>query len=193
MSDSGWLAVAGAIAGGSVAGTIALLQARYQHRFDLQKGTDDRHWQEERLAGERAHADARQRRDRLMEAYTRYQLAADRLEDAARELGDAVSQQPEEPVEAGHASPPGEGERAALARHAAAQAEYDEACEALKLLAPAATVDVALAQRRLLNRLVREALAGVYDHEARLPEIVAAAEPVLRAMRTDLGTLDDPP
>ena len=179
MANSGWIALAGAVAGGTVAGSIALLQARYQHRHELQKAERDHRWQDERLTSERTHADAQRARDRLMDVYTRYQLAADRLEDAARGLGDAVRSAP---ATAGH--------EAALDRHATAQSVYDEAFEVLNLVAPAATVALALAQRRLLNRLVREALAGTYDDEANRPAIAAAAEPLLRAMRIDLGTRD---
>jgi hypothetical protein len=68
----------------------------------------------------------------------------------------------------------------------AAQREYDEVCEILRLGAPSKTVEVALQQRQLFNRFAREALDGSYDHDASYKSIVEAAQPVLAAMRLDL-------
>ena len=68
----------------------------------------------------------------------------------------------------------------------AAQREYDEVCEILKLVAPFRTVEVALQQRQLFNRFAREALDGSYNHDASYKLIVQAAQPVLAAMRQDL-------
>jgi hypothetical protein len=71
-------------------------------------------------------------------------------------------------------------------RYQLAQNEYDEACQLLQLLAPFKTGQAALQQRQLFSRLVIQALNGTHGHEANFPAIVEAAEPVLKAMRSDL-------
>ena len=125
-----------------------------------------------------------ERHAELKQIYTRYKLAVDRLESAIREFSEA--------------------RRLAISEHGIsaprdteseqtfepAQREYDEACEILKLLAPVKTREVALQQRELYNGFVREALDGKYDFDASYESIVEAAQPVLAAMRLDLGTPD---
>ena len=75
MADSGWIAVVGVLVGGGLAGTVGLLQARLQYRFDTVKAKEDREYKE-----------TTEQRAALMQVYTWYQLAADRLENAIREL-----------------------------------------------------------------------------------------------------------
>jgi len=152
MVDSGWLVVAGAAVGAVSTGAVALVQARWQER-----GTSE----------QRRREDAVRRRGELTQLYTRYQLAADCLENTIRELrGPDVSRDAFE----------------------TAQNEYDEACQVVGLLAPSATVDAVLAQRRVFNELAQQALSGQYDHDRSRAPIGYAARPVLEAMRRDLGT-----
>ena len=107
-----------------------------------------------------------------MQIYLQYQLAADRLENAIRDLAGARAQH-------GPASKAFE----------AAQAEYDKVCELAKLVAPVTTVQAAMRQRRLFNRLAVEALDGTYDHDVNYPAIAEMAAPVLwRCAR-----ISDPP
>jgi len=89
VADSGWLVVAGAVVGGALTGTIALFQARSQHRLDVFKLQEERKWNERVVAKERDHAEMTKRSEKLLQIYTRYQLAADRLENAIRELAEA--------------------------------------------------------------------------------------------------------
>ena len=153
MVDNGWLVVAGAAVGAISTGAVTLVQASWQDRGNSEQ---------------RQREDARRRRAELTQIYTRYQLAADRLENRIRELrgpdvgGDAFE---------------------------SAQNEYDEACQLVGLLAPSATVDVVLHQRRLFNEFARQALDGQYDHDRNRGRIGDAARPVLNAMRRDLGTV----
>jgi len=154
--DAAWIAVVGAIVGGGLTGVVTLLQARMQRTFDLSKSAAERH-----------HVDRAKRREELVEVYTRYQLAADRLENAIRELTGCGASHFE-----------------------AAQAEYDVACQLLNLLAPRATADAAMRQRRLFNRLALQGLEGTYNHQASIGLITEAATPVLDAMRSDLGSRD---
>src|SRR6266550_2922780 len=100
MVDNGWLVVAGAAVGAISTGAVTLVQASWQDR-----GNSEQQQRE----------DARRRRAELTQIFTRYQLAADRLENRIRELrrpdvgGDAFE---------------------------SAQNEYDEACQLVGLLAP---------------------------------------------------------
>lgn len=80
MADSGWIAVVGVVVGGSLAGTIGLLQTRFQNRFDALKAKEDRE-----------HKEISDQRAALMQIYIRYQLAADRLENAIRDLAPALA------------------------------------------------------------------------------------------------------
>ena len=172
LADSGWIAVAGVVVGGSLTGAIALLQARSQHRFDTVKSQEDRKWAEHVDTKERDHVEMTRRRDELVQTYTRYQLAADRLENAVREL-----------AEARRSGAPGDTKTETVE---VAQNEYDKVCELIKLLAPLQTMAAALEQRKLFNRFVLAALDDTYDHEANYEAIVEAAQPVLAAMRSDL-------
>jgi hypothetical protein len=150
--DSGWFAVLGAVVGAGTTGTVTLLQARWQRRDTAEQVHRD---------------DVQRRRGELTQLFTRYQLAADRVENAIRALRgpDGGSQDFE-----------------------AAQNEYDEACQVVGLLAPPHTADVVLRQRRLFNELAEQAMTGRYDHDRSRHRIADAAQPVLDAMRTDLGT-----
>ncbi len=202
MADSGWIAVAGVLIGGGLTGTIALLQARSQHRFDTFKIQEDRIWNEHVAAKERDHLEMTKRHDELVQIYTRYQLAADRLENAVRALAEArgAGILPETAESTGgvvadderlaaedlrleHIRERREGQTEA---YEAAQGEYDKVCEIIKLAAPYKTVTAALQQRRLFNRFVLEGFNDTYDHDANYAAIVDAAEPVLLAMRLDL-------
>jgi len=119
-----------------------------------------------------------------MQIYTRYQLAADRLENRIRELAEARHPAI---LEAGTTDTRRMGEEEKyLEGFEAAQREYDEVCELLKLVAPLKTVDIALQQRPLFNRFAREALDGSYNHDASYELIAHAARSVLTAMRVDL-------
>lgn len=71
-----------------------------------------------------------------------------------------------------------------------AQREYDVACEILKLLAPVETIGVTRQQRELFNGFVREAHVGKFNFKASSESIGEAGQPVLAAMRLDLGTPD---
>jgi hypothetical protein len=152
MVDNGWFAVAGAAVGAISTGAVTLTQAR---------------WQGRETSEQRRRDDALRRRRELTQLYTRYQLAADRLENTIREL---------------------RGPDVGLDAFEAAQNEYDEACQVVGLLAPSATVDAVLYQRRLFNELAEQALAGQYDHDRSRGRIGDAARPVIDAMRRDLGT-----
>jgi hypothetical protein len=184
LADSGWIVVVGTVVGGGLTGAIALLQARSQQRFETKKVKEDRGWAEHVSGEERQHKETAERHAALMQIYTRYQLAVDRLENAIREL--AKSRHPEisdDRVSAKNSTKSGED---FLEAFEAAQREYDEVCEILKLTAPLKTVEVALQQRQLYNRFAREALDGYYNHDASYELIVQAAQPVLAAMRLDL-------
>jgi hypothetical protein len=164
LADSGWIVVAGAVVGGSLTGTVAFLQARWQHKFDAAKSQEDRRWTEQVTARERDHAEMTRRRDELLEIYTRYQLAADRLENAVRELADvrpsaypdAATAQAGEPVPGGsdpqvnHLREERLAELYEIKRDAyeTAQNEYDKACQIVNLIAPLQTVEVILRQRQ---------------------------------------------
>ena len=176
MVDSAWIAVVGVAVGGVLASGSALIQPFVQRRFD----TANR----ERQEVKDRHAD-------LRVIYTRYQLAIDALEEAIRVFSIArqleLSEKPDiNPLDITPAAETFEP----------SQREYDVACEILKLLAPKKTIDLALAQRSLFNRFVLQALqgenpfAGVTRSMAKAA-IAKAAEPVLAAMRTDLGTSDE--
>ena len=183
MADSGLIAIAGAVVGGGLTGVIALLQARGQHRFDTFKTQEERKWNERVTAKERENIELTKRRDELVQIYTRYQLAADRLENAVRELAEAgctsaVDEAPKEHLHDAHVNH--------MEAFEAAQDEYDEVCELIKLVAPSKTVKAALQQRQLFNHFVIEALNDSYDHQANYNAIVEAATPVLSAMRSDL-------
>lgn len=175
LADSGWIAVVGVVVGGSLAGTIGLLQTRFQNRFDALKAKEDRE-----------HKEISDQRAALMQIYIRYQLAADRLENAIRDLAPALA-----PATAEDGVGAAKNIRSAddfLEGFEAAQREYDEVCEILKLAAPSRTVEVALRQRQLFNRFAREALDGSYDHSTKLGSIDQVAQPVLAAMRQDLSS-----
>jgi hypothetical protein len=174
LADSGWIAVAGAAVGGTLTGALALFQARSQRRFDRSKAAEDRRWNEHVAATERDHAEMTRRRDELVQIYTRYQLAADRLENAIRELAEA--RRSDAPTLLNIRTEAFEE----------AQAEYDKVCELVKLVAPPETMKSALQQRKLFNRFAVDALNDSYDHEGSYSAIVEAAEPVLMAMRADL-------
>lgn len=180
LADSGWIAVAGAVVGGSLAGIIALLQVRWQHKFDTTKSREERQWTERATTKERDHVEMVRRRDELLEIYTRYQLAADRVENAVRELTDARR--------AAHSDDAHIDEAYELKRdsYETAQNEYDKVCEVVKLIAPLRTIETILRQRQLFNRFALQAFDGSYDHTASFPAIVEVADPVLRAMRSDL-------
>ncbi|HEX9356278.1 MAG TPA: hypothetical protein VF933_20975 [Streptosporangiaceae bacterium] len=175
MADSGWIAVVGVIVGGSLAGTIGLLQARSQNRFDTMKAKEDRGYKE-----------ITEQRAALMQVFTRYQLAADRLENAIRELAPTrLPATPERGMGASKNMPSGND---SLEAYEAAQQEYDEVCQILQLAAPLRTVEVALQQRQMFNQFAREALDGSYNHDASFKLIVQRAQPVLTAMRQDLSS-----
>lgn len=171
MADSGWIAVVGVAVGGGLAAGSALLQTYLQRRSDT---------------ANRKRQEVTERRAELKQIYTRYQLAIDGLENAIRELSKArhlaISEhgiddalrdtQPEEVYEP-------------------SQREYDVACEILKLLAPVETIKVADKQRKLFNGFVLEALVGKFNFNASSKTIGEAGQPVLAAMRLDLGTPDE--
>jgi hypothetical protein len=202
LADSGWIAVAGVVVGGSLTGAIALFQARSQQRFDTFKIQQDRKWNEQVTAKEREHIEMTKRREELVQIYTRYQLPADRLENAIRELAEArrsgTFDEAAERTGAALAEDKSlEAERfwkerirklrdTKIEAFEAAQDEYDEVCELIKLVVPLKTAKAALQQRQLFNRFVIEALNDTYDHEANYKTIVEAADPVLSAMRSDL-------
>jgi hypothetical protein len=153
--------------GGVLASGSALLQPFVQRRSD---------------AANRERQEVTDRRTELKAIYTRYQLAADRLEEAIRVLSEARQLElaerdigPRENTSADETFEP-------------AQREYDEACELLRLLAPAKTRDIALRQRSLYNGLANEAREGKYNFNASRQSVKEVAEPVLAAMRLDLGT-----
>ena len=178
------------------------LQARWQHKFEAAKSQEDRRWTEKVTASERDRVEMTRRRDELLEIYIRYQLAADRIENAVRELADvsrpvrpdAATAQAGEPAAGGSDPQVNHLRKERLAElyeikrdaYEIAQNEYDKACEIVKLIAPLQTVEVILRQRQLFNRFVREAFDGRYDHPMSYPAIVEAADPVLGAMRSDL-------
>jgi hypothetical protein len=175
LADSGWIAVVGVVVGGSLAGTIGLLQARSQNQFETVKEKKDREYKE-----------ITEQRAALMQIYTRYQLAADRLENAIRELAPTrLPATPERGMSASKNMPSGND---FLEAYEAAQQEYDEVCQVLQLAAPLRTVEVALQQRQMFNQFVREALDGSYNHDASFKLIVQRAQPVLTAMRQDLSS-----
>jgi hypothetical protein len=151
MVDSGWFAVLGAVVGAGTTGGVTLLQARWQRHDTVEQLRRD---------------DAQRRRAELTQLFTRYQLAADRLENSIREL---------------------RGRDVGMQDFEAAQNEYDEACQVVGLLAPPRTADEVLRQRRLFNELAEQAMASQYDHDRSRHRIADAAQPVLDAMRTDLG------
>ena len=173
LADSGWIAVAGVVVGGGLAGTIGLLQARAQNRFDIVKAREDRDYKE--VTDQRA---------ALMQVYIRYQLAADRLENAIREL--APTRLPATSLGGMGTSKSMQSGNGFLEAFEAAQQEYDEVCQILQLAAPSRTVKVALEQRQLFNQFAREALDGSYDHDASMKLMGRRAQPVLTAMRQDL-------
>jgi hypothetical protein len=178
LADSGWIAVAGAAVGGSLTGAIALFQTRSQRRFDTLKIREDRKWSEQVTAKEQDHVEMTRRRDELVQIYTRYQLAADRLENAVRELAEARR--------SGTFDEAADLHDTKMEAFEAAQTEYDKVCELVKLVAPSETMKVTHQQRQLFNRFVIDALSDTYDHEANYNAIVEAADPVLSAMRSDL-------
>jgi hypothetical protein len=153
-------------------------------------------------AKEREHIEMTKRREELVQIYTRYQLAADRLENAIRELAEArrSGTLDEATGRSGLVLAEDkslEDERlwkerirelrdAKLEAFEAAQADDDEVCELIRLVAPLKTAKAALQQRQLFHRFVIEALNDTYDHEANYKAIVEAADPVLSAMRSDL-------
>jgi hypothetical protein len=183
LVDSGWIAVAGAVVGGSLTGVIALLQVRWQHKFDTARRREDRQWSESSATAERQHAEMVLRRTELLELYTRYQLTVDRVENAVRELSDvrrAVQS------DGNHLGDDYELKRDA---YETAQNEYDKACEMVKLVAPLRTIQVIIQQRQMFNRFTLQAFDGSYDHAASFPAIAEAADLVLKAMRSDLRSL----
>jgi hypothetical protein len=153
-------------------------------------------------AKEREHIEMTKRREELVQIYTRYQLAADRLENAIRELAEARRSGTLDEATGRNGlvlaeDKSLEDERlwkerirelrdAKLEAFEAAQADYDEVCELIRLVAPLKTAKAALQQRQLFHRFVIEALNDTYDHEANYKAIVEAADPVLSAMRSDL-------
>ncbi|MGW1914531.1 hypothetical protein ACWCQS_28320 [Streptomyces sp. NPDC002076] len=159
---------------------IALVQVRWQHKFDTTKSREDRQWTERATAKERDHIEMARRRDELLEIYTSYQLAADRVENAVRELADARR--------AAHSNGPRFDEAYEIKQdsYETAQNEYDKVCEVVKLIAPLHTIEAILHQRQLFNRFALQAFDGSYDHTASFPAITEVAEPVLKAMRLDL-------
>jgi hypothetical protein len=155
--------------GGGLAAGSALLQTYVQRRSD---------------AANRKGQEAAARHIELKQIYTRYQLAIDRLENEIRELSKACQ------LAISEDGKDGPSYKQAEKAYEPAQREYDEACEILKLLAPVKTTEVALQQRELFNGFVREALDGKFDFYASRKSIGAAGQPVLAAMRLDLGTPD---
>jgi hypothetical protein len=203
LVDNGWIVVAGAIVGGGLTGTLALLQVRSQHRFDTFKANADHDWSEELAAKERDHAIRTRRRDELLQIYTRYQLAADRLENAIRQLAEVGVPAASDEVGGSTLKVPADKDQEPesvrkehsrrlrnikLEGYEAAQDEYDRVCELIKLVAPTNTMETAIRQRQLFNSFVVEALDGRYNHKANYEAIIEAADPVLRAMRLDLGS-----
>ncbi len=168
MVDSGWIAVVGVAVGGSLTAAVTLLQARY----NAKSAKEDREYKE-----------ITERRADLLKIYTRYQLAADRLENAIRDLAEVRHAISEGDIKA--ANRVGSAD-SFLEAFEAAQREYDEVCEILKLVAPRKITEVALEQRKLWNRFAREALDDSYDHNVNYESIVEASQPVLSAMREDL-------
>jgi hypothetical protein len=171
LASSGWIAVAGVALGGVLAAGSALLQTFVQGRSER---------------ANRKRQQVAERHAELKQIYVRYQLAVDRLENAIREMSE---------TRRSVISPPGgsaAGEAQSDEAFELAQREYDEACEILKLLAPAGTWEVALQQRELYNGFAREGLDGTFDFGTSHEAIGEAAGPVLAAMRRDLGTLDRP-
>jgi hypothetical protein len=139
VADGGWLAVAGVAVGGLLTGSVALFQNRSQQRFERQRALDERGWAEATTARERSHAERIRRRQELLDVYTRYQVAADRFENAVRAL--AASSEP-----------------SAREGFELAQDEYDRATERIRLLAPAATAELAMNQRDAFNGLAAAAI-----------------------------------
>jgi hypothetical protein len=168
LVDSGWIAVVGVAVGGSLTAAVTLLQARY----NAKSAKEDREYKE-----------ITERRADLLKIYTRYQLAADRLENAIRDLAEVRHAISEGDIKA--ANRVGSAD-SFLEAFEAAQREYDEVCEILKLVAPRKITEVALEQRKLWNRFAREALDDSYDHNVNYESIVEASQPVLSAMREDL-------
>jgi hypothetical protein len=144
-----------------------------QHRDETERADKEQKQAVQERDEERKRQDLTERREALRQIYTRYLLAADRLENTIPELME--NRHPEN-----------------LERHASAfetaQREYDEVCEILKLAAPSKTVEVALQQRQLFNRFAREALDGSYDHNASKELMAGPAQRVFAAMRLDLGS-----
>lgn len=171
MADGGWLAVVGVVVGGLLTGSVALLQNRSRQRFEMQKALDDRRWSEGTTHSERGHAEQLKRRQELLDVYTRYQLAADRFESAVRAI--ASSDEP-----------------STLQQFEAAQDEYDHATELIRLLAPSGTVELALGQRRVFNRLAAGAIQHTYDDDEARNVIAKVTEPLLTRMRRDLNTAE---
>lgn len=169
MAGDGWVAVAGVAVGGLLTGLVAWLQSSSHQRFELQRASDERRWVTDRARGEWEQAEQVRRRQELLEVYTGYQLAADRYENAVRDVAAL-------PRPAGGAA------------FEAAQGEYDRATELIRLLAPSATAALVLEQRRLFTDLAAAALRGRYQETAARPAIVAASAPLLAAMRLDLST-----
>jgi hypothetical protein len=184
LADSGWIVVVAAAVGGSLTGAIALIQAQRQQKRDAEKADRDHKWAEEQSDKEHERQDLAERRASVLQVYTRYQLAADRLENAIRELANsrraAASARDTSTTKKTHSGD------SFLEAFEAAQREYDEVCEILKLVAPSKTTEVILQQRRMFNRFAPEALAGSYDHDAKIEAIGEAGRPVLAAMRLDL-------
>lgn len=169
LPDSAWIAVVGVAVGGVLASGSALLQPYVQRRFD---------------AANRERQEVTDRHADLRVIYTRYSLAVDGLEEAIRVFSKArqleLSERDIDPLDIAPAAETFEP----------AQREYDEACQILNLVAPVRTIDLARKQRSLYNGLVREALEGKYDFGASNESIKEASEPLLAAMRLDLGTSD---
>jgi hypothetical protein len=160
-----------------------------QHRDEAER-TDKEHKQAEQERNEeRERQDLAERREALRKVYIRYLLAVDLLENRIRELGDARrSTISERGMNATGTTQSGD---AFLERFEAAQREYDEVCEILKLAAPSKTVQVVRQQRELFNGFAPEAIHGHYDHDASKKESIAeVAEPVFAVMRLDLGIPD---
>ncbi len=159
LVDSGWIAVVGVAVGGSLTAAVTLLQARY----NVKSAKEDREYKE-----------ITERRADLLKIYTRYQLAADRLENAIRDLAEVRHAISEGDIKA--ANRVGSAD-SFLEAFEAAQREYDEVCEILKLVAPRKITEVALEQRKLWNRFAREALDDSYDHNANYELIAEAGGP----------------
>src|SRR5262245_58063292 len=113
------------------------------------------------------------RHEELRQVSARYQLAADRLENAVRDLAEARrSVTADEVTERTGATFPAatsirDARDALMKSYQAAQNEYDEVCQLVSLVAPLKTNDAAIQPRQLFNRLTVEALNGAYDRPSR--------------------------